>query len=107
MGLAGEVAGGPAVSSAIRSGIGPGAPRKGSFGGRGPALVGWVSQRDDTRRTPIVVALPRHRASLRTRFGLQQVTLVGERGMIAQTRIDKDLQPAGLNWVTALRHSTI
>ena len=46
-------------------------------------------------------------ANLRTRCGLERVALVGDRGMIAQTRIEKDLQPAGLDWVTALRHDTI
>ena len=46
-------------------------------------------------------------ANLRTRFGLERVALVSDRGMIAQTRIDQDLQPAGLDWVTALRHDTI
>ena len=45
--------------------------------------------------------------NLRARFGLERVALVGDRGMIAQTRIEKDLQPAGLNWITALRHATI
>ena len=46
-------------------------------------------------------------ANLRTRFGLERVALVGDRGLISQTRIEKDLQPAGLDWVTALRHNTI
>ena len=38
---------------------------------------------------------------------LRHITLVGDRGMIAQTRIDEDLKPAGLDWITALRHKTI
>ena len=29
--------------------------------------------------------------------------LVGDRGMITQARIDEDLRPAGLDWITALR----
>ena len=45
--------------------------------------------------------------NLRQRFGLQRMALVGDRGMIAQTRIDQDLKPEGLGWITALRHSTI
>ena len=45
--------------------------------------------------------------NLRRRFGLERVALVGDRGMIAQTRIRQDLRPAGLDWVTALRHATI
>jgi hypothetical protein len=31
------------------------------------------------------------------------VALVGNRGMITQTRIDEDIAPAGLDWITALR----
>ena len=44
---------------------------------------------------------------LRERFGLQRVALVGDRGMIAQTRIQDDLEPAGFDWITALRSDTI
>ena len=44
---------------------------------------------------------------LRERYGLRRVALVGDRGMIAQTRIDADLQPAGFDWITALRSDTI
>ncbi len=40
---------------------------------------------------------------LRQRFGLRRVVLVGDRGMITQARITEELQPAGLNWITALR----
>jgi hypothetical protein len=40
---------------------------------------------------------------LRQRFGLRRVVLVGDRGMITQTRITEELQPAGLDWITALR----
>ena len=45
--------------------------------------------------------------ALRERFGLRRVALVGDRGMIAQTRIDEDLKPAGFDWITALRNDTI
>jgi hypothetical protein len=41
------------------------------------------------------------------RFGLSRVTLVGDRGMITQARIDQELRPRGLDWVTALRAPTI
>ena len=44
---------------------------------------------------------------LRQRFGLQRVVLVGDRGMLAQTRIAGELQPADLDWITALRHDSI
>jgi transposase len=41
---------------------------------------------------------------LRTRFGLQQIVLVGDRGMLTQARIEQELRPvAGLEWITALR----
>ena len=40
---------------------------------------------------------------LRQHFGLCRVVLVGDRGMITQARISAELQPAGLDWITALR----
>jgi Transposase DDE domain len=40
---------------------------------------------------------------LKRRFGLSHVVLVGDRGMITQARIDEELRPAGLDWITALR----
>src|SRR5271170_3748422 len=42
-------------------------------------------------------------AKLKQRFALEHVVLVGDRGMITQARIDEDLRPAGLDWITALR----
>jgi hypothetical protein len=44
---------------------------------------------------------------LKQRFGLDHVVLVGDRGMITQARIDEDLAPAGLDWITALRAPAI
>jgi transposase len=44
---------------------------------------------------------------LRQRFGLRRVVLVGDRGMITQARISEELQPAGLDWITALRAPAI
>ena len=46
---------------------------------------------------------PRQVAKLKQRFALDHVVLVGDRGMITQARIDEDLRPAGLDWITALR----
>jgi hypothetical protein len=46
-------------------------------------------------------------AKLRRRFGLRRVVLVGDRGMITQARITEELQPAGLDWITALRAPAI
>src|SRR5271167_3822696 len=42
-------------------------------------------------------------AKLKKRFALNHVVLVGDRGMITQARIEEDLRPAGLDWITALR----
>jgi transposase len=44
---------------------------------------------------------------LRTRFRLKRVVLVGDRGLITKARIDADLKPAGLDWITALRAPAI
>ena len=41
---------------------------------------------------------------IRTRFGLQHVVLVGDRGMLTAARIREDLQAVdGLRWITSLR----
>jgi hypothetical protein len=44
---------------------------------------------------------------LQARFGVERVVLVGDRGLITAARIRKDLQPAGLAWIMALRASAI
>ena len=45
---------------------------------------------------------------LRTRFGLQRVILVGDRGMLTNARIRENLKPAsGIDWITALRAPAI
>ncbi|HEY5412222.1 MAG TPA: IS1634 family transposase [Caulobacteraceae bacterium] len=44
---------------------------------------------------------------LRRRFGLERIVLVGDRGMITQARLDTDVRPAGLDWITALRAPAI
>jgi transposase len=46
-------------------------------------------------------------SKLKERFGLDHVVLVGDRGMITQARITKDLTAAGLDWITALRAPAI
>lgn len=40
---------------------------------------------------------------LKQRFGLRHVALVGDRGMITSARIEEDLKPAGLDWISCLR----
>ena len=44
---------------------------------------------------------------LKKRFRLRRVALVGDRGMITTARIEHDLKPAGLDWITALRAPAI
>jgi hypothetical protein len=44
---------------------------------------------------------------LKDRFGLKRVVMVGDRGMITQARIEHELKPAGLDWITALRAPAI
>ena len=44
---------------------------------------------------------------IKERFGLSRVVLVGDRGMITQARLDEEIRPAGLDWITALRSSAI
>lgn len=46
--------------------------------------------------------------NLRDRFGIQRLILVGDRGMITQARIDRELRGVeGLDWISALRSSQI
>src|SRR5260221_8096558 len=46
--------------------------------------------------------------TLRDRFGLKRVVLVGDRGMLTEARIREDLRPEeGLEWITALRAPAI
>jgi Transposase DDE domain len=40
---------------------------------------------------------------LTNRFGLSSIALVGDRGMLTSARIEKELRPAHLDWITALR----
>jgi transposase len=40
---------------------------------------------------------------LRKRFRLEHVIMVGDRGMLTNARIREDLQPEGIDWITALR----
>jgi transposase len=47
-------------------------------------------------------------SKLRERFGLKEVVLVGDRGMLTQARIEQELRPVpGLEWITALRTGEI
>ena len=44
---------------------------------------------------------------VKDRFGLARVVLIGDRGMLTAARIDKELRPAELDWITALRAPAI
>jgi len=44
---------------------------------------------------------------LRARFGLKKVVLVGDRGMLTEARIREEVEPAGLDWIGALRGPAI
>src|SRR5512132_1120431 len=46
-------------------------------------------------------------AKIKDRFGLKREVLVGDRGLITSARIEEELQPAGLDWITALRAPAI
>jgi transposase len=46
-------------------------------------------------------------AKIKERFDLKRVALVGDRGMITQARLDQEIKPAGLDWITALRAPAI
>lgn len=41
--------------------------------------------------------------TLKGRFGITRLVLVGDRGMITSARIGEDLRPAGLDWISCLR----
>jgi len=45
--------------------------------------------------------------TLKDRFGIRRVVLVGDRGMITSARIGADLKPAGVDWITCLRAPAI
>jgi len=42
-------------------------------------------------------------SKLKDRFGITQVVLVGDRGMLTAARLREDVRPADLDWITALR----
>jgi transposase len=44
---------------------------------------------------------------IQQRFGLQRVVVVGDRGMLTAARIERELRPKGLDWITALRAPAI
>ena len=41
------------------------------------------------------------------RWGLERMVVVGDRGMLTSARIEEELRPRGLDWITSLRAPTI
>ncbi len=69
--------------------------------GRPIALQAYAGNTGDPRTVPDQVD------KLRQRFVLKQVVLVGDRGMLTQTQINKLKQYPGLGWISALRSAAI
>lgn len=44
---------------------------------------------------------------LKARFGLDHVVLVGDREMVSETTIRKELEPIGLDWITSLKSVSV
>jgi transposase len=66
------------------------------------AVEVWEGNTADPRTVPAQVA------KLHQRFGLRQVVLVGDRGMITSARIREDFPDgSGISWITALRATSI
>lgn len=65
------------------------------------AVQVWEGNTADPKTVPAQVK------KLRERFGLQQVVLVGDRGMITSARLREDFQETELSWITALRATSI
>ena len=53
------------------------------------------------------VTVPDQVETLRQRFGFQRVVLVGDRGLLTETRIRDLKRHQGLGWSSALRHTAI
>jgi len=51
--------------------------------------------------------IPEQVEKLRTRFGLSHVVLVGDRGMLTQTQIERLKEYPGVGWISALRSRAI
>lgn len=57
--------------------------------------------------TPDAGTLGKKVEQLGERFGLREVVLVGDRGMVCNVSIEEELRPAGMRWVSALRSASI
>ena len=48
-----------------------------------------------------------HVNTLKHRFGLSHFVIVGDRGLLTKARIDQDIRPSGLDWITGLRKNSL
>jgi len=71
--------------------------------GNGCPVAAQVFEGDTTDPNTLAAQVDK----LKQRFGLKRVVLVGDRGLITSARIEQDLKPAGLAWITALRAPAI
>ena len=44
---------------------------------------------------------------LAERFGLSEVVVVGDRGLLTSARITEEIEPLGFGWITALKYATV
>ena len=81
-----------------------------------PSIVYGVMTDDEGRPISVDVypgntgdptTVPDQMEKLKTRFGLERIVVVGDRGMLTQTQIDKLRKRPGIGWISALRASGI
>ncbi len=48
-----------------------------------------------------------HVEKVRSRIGIHDIALVGDRGMFTSARIKEDIKPVGLDWISALKSSDL
>jgi hypothetical protein len=81
-----------------------------------PCIVYGVMTDDEGRPISVDVypgntgdptTVPDQMEKLKTRFGLERVVAVGDRGMLTQAQIDKLRERPGIGWISALRGSGI
>ena len=65
----------------------------------------WLEVFDGNTADPATVATQVD--TLRRRFALTRVVLVGDRDMLTSARIREDIKPAGLDWISVLRATAI
>lgn len=51
--------------------------------------------------------IPAQITKLKERFGLKRVVVVGDRGMVTTTQINKDIKTEDFGWIGALKHASI